>query len=190
MQNDGIVSASGAELEFGSPLTNSALGQSAAQITLDDGTIRFAQGNQISNGLANTGLLAATGGTSDVFGQIANNTGGNIAATNKSVVTFHHNVNSNGGNISVFPGSTAIFLQNLTVSQGGLLLANLAGTDDDTGFGRVEVVGTAQLGGASVAVSLADGFVPALGDSFPLLSSAGTISGSPSLGQLQCCRLD
>ena len=183
LQNNGIVSANGAELEFASPLTNSALGQSAAQITLDAGTIRFAQGNQISNGLANSGLLAATGGTSDVFGQIANNTGGNIAATNKSVVTFHHNVNSNGGNISVFPGSTAIFLQNLTVSQGGLLLANLAGTDDDTGFGRVEVVGSAQLGGASVAVSLADGFEPALGDSFPLLSSAGTISGTPSLGQ-------
>ena len=74
------------------------------------------------------------------------------------------------------------------MSQGGLLLANLAGTDDETGFGRVEVVGNTQLGGASVQVSLADGFVPAIGDAFPVLSSAGTISGAPASAKLQRCR--
>ena len=183
LQNNGIVSAIGAELEFASPMNNTTSDQTSAQITLNDGTIRFAQSNQISNGLVNTGILASTGGTNDVFGQIANNSGGNIAATNDSVITFHHNVSSNSGTISVFPGSTAIFLQNLTMSQGGLLLANLAGTDDETGFGRMEVVGNTQLGGASVQISLADGFVPAIGDAFPVLSSAGTISGAPSLGQ-------
>lgn len=183
LQNNGSISANGGEIEFGSPLTNNMSGQTAPQITVDDGTIRFAINGQNSNSLVNTGVLASTGGTNDVFGQIANNTGGNIAATNDSVVTFHHNVDSAGGNISVFAGSTAIFLQNLTMSQGGLLLANLAGTDDETGFGHVEVVGSTQLSGASVQVSLAGGFVPALGDTFPLLSSAGAIGGSPSLGQ-------
>jgi hypothetical protein len=128
VQNIGIVSADGAELEFGSPLSNTTSGQTAGQITLDDGTIRFALSNQNSDGLVNSGVLVSTGGTNDVFGQIANNSGGNISASNESVVTFHHNV-INGGN-AMFPGSTTVFLQNLSMSQGAACRQTLASADD------------------------------------------------------------
>jgi T5SS/PEP-CTERM-associated repeat protein len=184
IQNNGIISAAGSELEFGRFVSNTSSNGTAAQVTLRDGAIRFPLLNNNQYSLGNDGVLAATGGTDDVYGRINNTSNGTIAATNHSVLTFHHSVTASGGTISVFPGSTAIFLQNLTMSGGALLLADLAGMNDSTGFGCVEVVGSAQLGGASLVVTLSDGFKPKSGDTFPLVAATGAISGTPTLGQM------
>ena len=124
--------------------------------------------------------MSAYGGVNDVYGRITNLSTGKIAVTNDSVLTFHHTVTNQSGTISVFDGSTAIFLQDLTMG-GGTLLADLGGVD---GFGHVEVVGNVQLGNGSLAVNLANGFVPQAGDSFSLIAAGGTISGSPTLGRM------
>ena len=97
-------------------------------------------------------------------------------------MVFHDDVVAEGGVITVFPGATAVFLEDLTISGTATLLANLAGTDDDTGFGTAEVVGTAQLAG-NVQVTLGSGFVPQAGASFQLLA-AGSIEGSLGLGDM------
>jgi hypothetical protein len=184
LQNNGIIAADGSELEFARLVTNILSGLTAPQITLRDGTIRFPLIGTSQSGLNNDGILAAIGGVDDVFGRISNTSNGNIAVTNDSVLTFHHDVTSSGGTVSVFPGSKAIFLQDLTMSGGALLLADLAGTNSTTGFGRVEVVGHAQLNSASLQVTLSDGYTPKAGDTFSLVAAAGGIQGMPTLGQM------
>jgi hypothetical protein len=126
--------------------------------------------------------LAATGGVNDFYGRITNMFNGQIAVTNQSVMIFHDDVTAQAGTITVFPGSSAVFLEDLTMSPGATLLADLAGTDDDTGFGQIEVVGNALLSG-SLAVTLAGDFTPQVGDTFPLVT-AGGIGGSLSLGAM------
>jgi hypothetical protein len=68
------------------------------------------------------------------------------------------------------------------MNAGSKLLANLAGTNQDTGFGDAEVVGVAQLAG-SVGASLASGYTPQAGDKFPLIV-ASSLSGSLGLGDM------
>ncbi len=161
-------------------LTNSSSPQSTPEISLRNGCLRF--GTTVSSGaqLTNSGNLTSIGGESDVYGRVSNSTTGHIAATNNSVLRFHDDVTADGV-VTVFPGSKAIFLEDLTMNAGSTLQANLAGTAPTTSFGTAEVVGTATLGG-SLAVNLEDGYVPRPGDSFVLLS-AGSLSGSPTLGQ-------
>jgi T5SS/PEP-CTERM-associated repeat protein len=183
LQNNGEIGTEGGEIEFVRPISNLTSNGTAAQITLRNGIIRFATAGTSTIGLTNAGVLASTGGENDVYGRIENNSNGDIGVTNSSVLTFHHDVSSsNGSTITVFPGSVAVFLQDLTVSGGGLILANIAGTNDNTGFGRVEVVGTATINGV-VQASLAQGFTPQEGDTFQLLS-AGSIAGTPTLGTM------
>jgi hypothetical protein len=63
-----------------------------------------------------------------------------------------------------------------------VLQANLAGTNQNTGFGNIEVVGVAQLSGL-LSASLQGGYTPQVGDTFPLIS-ASKISGSLGLGSM------
>ena len=181
LQNSGIISVDGASFEFSRSINNNIVGDNESEITLRNGTVRVGtagQGSQLTNG----SVLAAIGGTNDFYGTITNTASGRIAVTNQSVMVFHDDVVAQGGVITVFPGSTAVFLEDLTMSGTATLLANLAGTDDDTGFGTAEVVGTAQLAG-NVQVSLGSGFVPQAGASFQLLA-AGSIEGSLGLGDM------
>jgi T5SS/PEP-CTERM-associated repeat protein len=179
--NLGIIAADGGEIEFARALVNQALGQTPAEITLRNGVLRAgtaAGGPQLTN----TAILAATGGVNDFYGRITNSGNGQIAVTNQSVLVFHDDVTADAGTIVVFPGSSAVFLEDLTMSGSSVLLADLAGTSADTGFGQIEVVGNAQLN-ASLNVSLDEGFTPQAGDSFALVA-AGGLSGSLALGDV------
>ena len=178
--NTGAIIADGGEIEFQRALTNSTNSPNAGEISLRNGRLRA--GTTLTSGtqLTNSGNLASIGGESDVYGRVSNSTTGHIAATNNSVLRFHDDVTADG-TVTVFPGSKAIFLEDLTMNAGSTLQANLAGTAPTTSYGTAEVVGTATLGG-SLAVSLEEGYVPALGNSFVLLS-AGSLGGSPTLGQ-------
>jgi T5SS/PEP-CTERM-associated repeat protein len=181
-QNQGILQVEGGEMEFVRPVMNVSLGETAGEITLRDGTIRMGTANPFGPELTNSAVLAATGGVNDFYGSISNGASGRIAVTNESVLIFHDDVTANGGVITVFPGSSAVFLNDLTVDAEATLLADLAGTGTDTGFGEIEVVGTAQLSG-SLQVTLAEGFTPEAGDTFALLA-ASQISGSLTLGEM------
>jgi T5SS/PEP-CTERM-associated repeat protein len=183
MQNSGVIAAEGGELEFYRTISNSTIGPSAANMTLRDGVLRV---GTVASGsgaqLNNSAVLASLGGENDFYGRITNSTNGLIAVTNDSVLRFHDDVTADAGVITVFPGSSAVFLEDLTINMSAMLQADLAGTNQDTGFGQIEVVGTAQLGGA-VGAALAPGYTPQAGDAFPLLA-AGSIIGSPALGAM------
>ena len=182
IQNNGVIAAEDGTLEFNRAITNHTNGDSAAEITLRNGLVRA--GLLTTNGpqLTNSAVLAAIGGTNDFHGRVTNTATGNIAVTNHSVLIFHDDVTADGGTITVFPGSSAIFLEDLTMNAGSTLLADLAGTNQDTGFGDVEVVGVAQLAG-NVQATLAAGFTPQAGDTFPLVA-ASSISGALALGDM------
>lgn len=180
LQNFGIVAADGGEIQIHRGLTNSPTTSGESEITLRDGTVRFVSPRS-SSALANSSVLAAIGGENDFFGTVTNNSNGTIAITNHSVLIFHDDVTS-AGEVTVFPGSTAVFLEDLTMSTGSVLQADLAGTNQDSGFGEVEVAGTATLSGG-FAATLASGYTPQVGDTFPLIA-AGAITGSLSLGAM------
>jgi T5SS/PEP-CTERM-associated repeat protein len=182
IQNTGVIAAESSALEFNRTITNLTSGSNAAEITLRNGIVRAGLLTSSGAQLTNSAVLAALGGTSDFYGRVTNTATGSIAVTNHSVLIFHDDVTADGGTITVFPGSSAIFLEDLTMNPGSKLLANLAGTNQDTGFGDAEVVGVAQLAG-SVGASLAAGFTPQAGDTFPLIA-ASSLSGSLGLGDM------
>jgi T5SS/PEP-CTERM-associated repeat protein len=182
IQNLGIIAAHGGEIEFQRAVTNMSNTPNTAEITLRDGIIRV--GTTFASGppLTNSAILAAIGGQNDFYGRISNTTAGRIAVTNNSSMIFHDDVTAEGGVITVFPGSSAVFLEDLTMNAEATLLADLAGSTSDSGYGDIEVVGTAELGG-SLSATLADNFTPQAGDSFSLLA-ASAIVGSLGLGDM------
>ena len=182
IQNNGVIAAEGGTLEFNRGITNNTIGSSAAEVTLRNGVVRAGLLATSGPQFTNSAVLAAIGGTNDFYGRVTNTSTGSIAVTNHSVLIFHDDVIADGGTITVFPGSSAIFLEDLIMSAGSTLLADLAGTNQDTGFGDVEVVGVAQLAG-NVQATLAAGFTPQAGDTFPLVA-ASSISGSLALGDM------
>jgi T5SS/PEP-CTERM-associated repeat protein len=182
LTNFGVIAAEGGTLEFNRTINNNINGSNAAEITLRNGVVRAGLLSSSGTQLTNSAVLAAIGGTNDFYGRVTNTTTGSIAVTNHSVLIFHDDVTADGGTITVFPGSSAVFLEDLTMNEGSQLHADLAGTNQNTGFGDVEVVGVAQLAG-SVQVSLASGYMPAAGDSFQLVA-ASSISGSLGLGYM------
>jgi hypothetical protein len=180
--NTGILAADGGELELARNVFNNTGGSVEGEITLRNATMRIGSTNFGGVPLQNSSLLAAIGGTNDFYGGIANGINGRIAVTNNSTMIFHDDVNADAGTITVFPGSSAVFLEDLTMTGTSVLLADLAGTGADTGFGEIEVVGAATLN-TSLNVTLADGYTPQNGDSFAILA-ASTIDGSLSLGEI------
>jgi T5SS/PEP-CTERM-associated repeat protein len=174
--NIGSIAVDGGELEIRRIVNNLALAPNIGRITLQDAIIRFPLPTSTQPGLQNSHLVAALGGENHIHGRVLNNNTGDIVATNNSTVFFHHDVTSQG-TITVAAGSTAIFLEDLLMN-GGTLLADLGGAE---GYGHAEVYGQAQLAGAALQVGLSSGFVPAVGDTFRLVSAAGGITGIPSL---------
>lgn len=178
-ENRGSIAALGGQVEFTGLLTNIGSG-GVGEIELRDGAVRAKQGAAIGGSISNSIRISATGGENHVYAPLTNNTGASIAVTGESTLFFHDAVDDQGGEIVVMPGSRAVFLDGLTLA--GTLLANIAGTDSNTGFGVAEVVGGVNLTGGSVGVALTAGFEPELGDSFRLLSASGGVSGTPALG--------
>ncbi|MEM8865020.1 MAG: hypothetical protein AAGF31_05685 [Planctomycetota bacterium] len=183
--NTGDIVIHGGEINFDTELENQGFNpQMRGQIDLRDGVLRTVGGfgsSALEPGLDNFGTLSSTGGLNDVFGPVRNNFGGDISITNSSTTIFHDEV-INDGTISIMPGSTAVFLNGLISQQGSTLLANVAGTNDDTGFGVAEVVGAATLSG-SLEIGSITGVEPTLGDEFALLSASGGVSGDLLLTQ-------
>jgi hypothetical protein len=77
---------------------------------------------------------------------------------------------SNSGSLDVGPGSVFAITGGFTQGSSGSLEIGLAGTDP-TMFGEVQVGGAASLGG-TLDVNLVNGFSPAVGNSFEILTFA------------------
>ena len=86
---------------------------------------------------------------------------------------------NNQGTLALAPGGNATGL--LTINGGlttsGTISLKLGGTTAITQYDRVAVTGSATLGG-TLSVGVANGFVPASGNTFSVLTTTGPISGT------------
>jgi hypothetical protein len=196
--NAGKVEVISGEVEFTGDLINAA---STGLITGRDATLRF------GGGLANSGSVALSFGTSDLYGEIDNTSFGRIIVSGNSEVTFYDDV-SNTGIIQVSGGSTAVFFGDFSGN-------GCAGTGDvqlegdtrpgfspgemsfggNVAFGpfaglEIELGGTVvgdeydQLDvtgdltlGGTLQVVLIGGFAPGVGDTFDILDW-GALAGA------------
>ena len=118
-----------ARIEFDGALTNSA---ATGNISARNATMRF------NDGLTNHGTIGISFGTSDVYGDIDNQSGGSITIQGNSNVTFWDDV-TNNGTVNVSDGSTVVYFGTvtgvasftgggMTVMEGNLSPGNSPGT--------------------------------------------------------------
>jgi hypothetical protein len=123
-----------AELEFDGRLTNAKI---TGNITARHAIMRF------SGGLTNQGNVGVSFGTSDVYGDVDNQSEASIAITGYSSVTFWDDL-TNNGTVKVSKGSTAVYFGKITGSgffpgagmhlvEGDLSPGNSPGTIDFSG---------------------------------------------------------
>jgi hypothetical protein len=101
-----ITLLNGGTVEFLGGLTNNAAGVVSGRGTLITAT-----------GLANAGQLQLSGGASDIFGQVNNNSGGKVIVSGGATTSFYNAVANNAGaELRVATGSTAVFVGPVTGS--------------------------------------------------------------------------
>ena len=134
-----------AEIEFDGELTNAA---STGNIVARHAILRF------NDGLTNQGTVGISVGTSDIYGDIDNQSGGTIAVKGNSIVTFWDDL-TNNGTVEVSSGSTAVYFgtvtgvasftgSGMTVLEGGLSPGNSPGA--------MNFVGDVVLGSSSTTL--------------------------------------
>ena len=134
--NAGTFSLQGGTLEFTTALTNSSTGFISGR-----GALRTA-------GLTNQGVLAFSGGTTDVFGDVTNSAGARIVTSGAgAVTTFYDDVVHNG--LEIFTGASA----------STVFFGNQSGAGNFTGTGTVYYVGDLRPGNSPAAVNYAGDLV-------------------------------
>lgn len=136
--NDGQINLLGGTLDVDHDLSNLAAGRIAGH------------GAVIVDALLNQGEIALTG-TSDVLGNLTNDTGGRVVVSGGSTATFYDDVVHQGQEIRVSPGSTAVFL------------GHVSGRGSYPGGGAIHFEGTFSPGNSpgSIALSTDVAFSPA-----------------------------
>lgn len=167
--NAGVINVSGnssmrAEVEFAGTLTNSFDSPSPGRIAVADGAVRFVQP------LSNNGTIASTSGASDYHGDITNTATGVIAIGGGSNATFYGDVDVTAGTLHIAAGSTALFLSDISISAGANLAIALDPSSLEEGF-STPLQGLNATIDSLITLSLAEGFVPTLGDEFELIST-------------------
>lgn len=148
----------------------------AAGAFANAGTVAVGEGSTFRA----TGAYNQSAGTTDLQGGTLASTAGAINL-NGGVLQGVGTVQANVTNAaSVVPGrgdepGIVTIVGNYAQAVAGQLTANLGGTAPDSGYGRLDVSGTATLGGTLVA-PLVGGFLPQDGDSF-LVVRYGSRSG-------------
>jgi T5SS/PEP-CTERM-associated repeat protein len=170
LSNSGIVEVRGGELEvLGSNSSN------LFKIEASYGaTLRFGgTGISISS---SSGRLSVIGGEVNLFGNIQNSSSSTIVVGNLSTAVFHDTL-TNNGDLVVLPGSSLFGVDNLNLLGGNSNLAIELGADD-----AFETVAPLQASGrviveGNLTVTLADGYEPEFGDTFPILYAGDRRSG-------------
>lgn len=158
LTNSGLIDVDRGELEVFGATTNNL------DIDIRDGILRFQGG--ITN--SSTSQLAIVGGDVDVFGTITNVLGGQVVVGGEAHAAFHDTF-TNNGSLLVTPGAELLTLENLSFSGSGSFAVQLAEVQLD-GFGQVQVGDTATLAG-TLQVELVEGYQPAAGDSFQIITA-------------------
>lgn|GEM_PF-1056367 len=121
-----------AELEFTSAVTNAA---ETGLVVARNAKLRF------DGGLSNAGSLAVSFGTSDIFGDITNESTGSIVVTGGGQATFFDDV-ANQGTFQTGSQTTVVFLGSVT------------GSGDFLGAGTLLFEGDLRPGNSAAAVSI------------------------------------
>ena len=187
--NNGQITLAGGHVHFTDDLTNGATG-----LVIGNGTLR------VDNGLTNNGDMALSA-TTNVIGDVTNNTGGTIISAGGTTtffddVTNNAEIRTNANSFSVYFGSyagngdtgtgTVIMEGDLkpgsspgTMSfAGDLMFGPAAGLEIEIGgvtagseFDVVSVADEIALGG-TLDIQLINGFLPSAGDSFEIVTAA------------------
>lgn len=188
-----LEAASGSQLFY-----SQGLGSNAGLIALtggsfDNNNVALANPGRIEGyGTLRTGALANTGvisvaGALDVLGSVIN--GGTVTTATGSTTRFFGPVSGAGtftgaGTVTFLnafaPGASpanVIFAGDLALDAAATLEIELGGNAPGSQYDRLTIVGDAILGG-TLDVSLINGFVPATGSTFQILTAAGGISGA------------
>ena len=186
-----------AQIEFDGTLTNAV---STGNITASHAVMRF------NGGLTNQGTVEISSGTSNVYGDIDNQSEATITATSNSNVTFLDDV-VNNGTLQVSEGSTAVYFGSVTGNRftgsgttfvegdlspgsspgsmsfgGDVVLGSLSTTLIELAgtangeYDRLLVAGALDVSGA-LEVQLIDGFTPTGDTAFHVLD-ATDLSGA------------
>jgi T5SS/PEP-CTERM-associated repeat protein len=136
MTNGGNIELSGGVLEYTHALSNLGTGLISGR-----GEFRGSTSSPGGNGLSNLGVVALSGGYSDIRGDVLNTGGGKIINAGGGVVTFYDDVTHNGSEIRTYPGSRTVFF------------GSQSGSGSFTGGGTVEYSGDLRPGNSPAQVS-------------------------------------
>lgn len=139
--NQGLVEAIGsltepAQIEFDSPVTNAA---STGLITGRNNILRF------DAGLSNSGSLAISLGTSDIFGDLNNTATGKIVVSGGAGVTFYDDIIQNGTfRVSKVGSTTSV----------AVVFGGFSGSGGSTGGGDIFLEGDLRPGNSPATVTM------------------------------------
>lgn len=136
MTNPGNIELSGGVLEYTRTLSNLSNGFISGRGEFRGGTMTPG-----SNGLSNQGVVAFSGGTTDVRGDVINAGSGRIVAAGAGVITFYDDVTHNGAEMRVNAGSRMVFF------------GAQSGAGPFTGTGTVEYNGDLRPGNSPARVT-------------------------------------
>lgn len=136
--NQGSVQLLGGVLEFSSFLNTGTQGFISGH-----GTLIGSSASQGGLGHVNTGTYAFSGGNTNLYGDVQNNTTGRIITSGGSVTTFHDDVLHNGVEIRTSFGASTVFL------------GSVSGAGPFTGAGLVQFEGDLRPGNSPANVQFA-----------------------------------
>jgi T5SS/PEP-CTERM-associated repeat protein len=168
--NLGIMEVRGGELEISGPSSSNSFEIEASY----GATLRFGGIGLSSNGTS--AKISVLGGEVDFFGNIQNGSTAEIVVGNLSTAVFHDTL-ANNGDLVVLPGSNVFAVDALNLLGVGSNLAIELGAED-----AFETIAPLMAGGqiiveGDLTVTLADGFEPELGDTFPILLAGNQRAG-------------
>jgi T5SS/PEP-CTERM-associated repeat protein/autotransporter-associated beta strand protein len=158
--NLGNIELSGGTIEFTKTLSNLGSGFISGR-----GEFRGSTANLGGTGLTNSGVMAFSGGTTDIRGDVQNNAGGHIVIGGGGVLTFYDDVVHNGAEIRTDGGSRTVFF------------GSQSGAGPFTGTGVVEYGGDLRPGNSPANVSY-EGDVQLDPSSRLVMELGGTTPGS------------
>lgn len=183
--NAGVLTVGGLSSITGALTQVSGAKIRVGQLSSESGVARLT----VANGFTNLGIIELTnllniGGFAAELavtsGTLVNGAGATIVSLpgvlGGGARVIAGSVN-NQGLLSVVPGGAGNLTITQSLSSTGTIALELGGTTVSTGFDRLEILGTATLGGA-LNVGLFGGFTPASGNSFAVLSATGGVSGT------------
>ena len=176
-----IEQGAGGSRGLGQAITNTATGTIAVGADTGGFFLRIANAGTLSVAAGKTlsaETLTQTAGTMAIDGVLTNGNpvalqGGTLRGTGTVTAS---SVNNTGG--TVHPGNSPGVLAvtgNYTQGAGGTLAVDIAGSAPGSGYSQLNVSGNATLDGT---LDVTNGFAPATGQAFKVLSAGGSRSGT------------